>query len=257
MIAFANINIQVNNDYKDLLFAIVFLIIIVNMMIFSYRISRNTSYSSNNSVRSNLPLNLLRACAADFILKTNYSTVQIISNYLQLLHFSGLKTKVELQYEKQQLEYLVKNNINTEHSIQKGVKEKHKNKLVIIAFFLNLYKSYDDETIIRYSDELRKKIRISDAVFEKILLNYVDRSHKKAENHFESINTKIKINKAYKTLKLEYGADLKKIKNAYRKLAKLYHPDSRHKEGRSRDSSGKFNEITEAYNILIQELSLK
>ncbi|MBE7012303.1 MAG: J domain-containing protein [Ruminococcaceae bacterium] len=51
----------------------------------------------------------------------------------------------------------------------------------------------------------------------------------------------------YSVLHIDTHADPKTIKNAFRKLAKQYHPDL---NNGSRDTEQKFIEITEAYNIL-------
>jgi len=50
----------------------------------------------------------------------------------------------------------------------------------------------------------------------------------------------------YKTLGLGKGASGKEIKNAFRKLAKKYHPD----KNPDRDTTKKFREIAEAYEVL-------
>lgn len=50
----------------------------------------------------------------------------------------------------------------------------------------------------------------------------------------------------YIVLGVNRGANLNKIKKAYREVAKQYHPDSRH----ASQSSEKFREITEAYETL-------
>jgi len=50
----------------------------------------------------------------------------------------------------------------------------------------------------------------------------------------------------YKTLGLERGASDKEIKNAFRSLAKKYHPD----KNPDKDTTKKFREIAEAYEVL-------
>lgn len=52
----------------------------------------------------------------------------------------------------------------------------------------------------------------------------------------------------YKILELEDGADISEIKKAYRRLAKLYHPDI----NRSKDAGDFFIIINEAYEILLK-----
>ncbi|RKY30221.1 MAG: J domain-containing protein [Candidatus Omnitrophota bacterium] len=59
-----------------------------------------------------------------------------------------------------------------------------------------------------------------------------------------------KIDKARKILNLGERATLKEIKEAYRRLSLKYHPDKAPK-GKEKEFALKFNQITEAYNILI------
>ena len=51
----------------------------------------------------------------------------------------------------------------------------------------------------------------------------------------------------YEILGIEKNADAGKIKSAYRKLAKKYHPDTNSGDAVAEQ---KFKEVTEAYNIL-------
>ena len=51
----------------------------------------------------------------------------------------------------------------------------------------------------------------------------------------------------YRILGVDRNADEKKIKSAYRKLAKKYHPDT---NAGNQAAEQKFKEVTEAYNIL-------
>jgi molecular chaperone DnaJ len=55
----------------------------------------------------------------------------------------------------------------------------------------------------------------------------------------------------YETLGINKKADEKEIKKAYRKLAKQYHPDAY--KGDKKDAEEKFKEISEAYEVLIDE----
>jgi len=52
---------------------------------------------------------------------------------------------------------------------------------------------------------------------------------------------------AFKILQIEETTDEEKIKQAYRSLAKQFHPDDNH----APEATSKFIEITEAYNFLI------
>jgi curved DNA-binding protein CbpA len=53
----------------------------------------------------------------------------------------------------------------------------------------------------------------------------------------------------YKSLELEFGADIPTVKKSYRRLALRYHPD----KNKAADASQKFIEITEAYEVLNNE----
>jgi len=72
-------------------------------------------------------------------------------------------------------------------------------------------------------------------------------------------NVKPKITQAmidlhYKTLGLKSGAKLPAVRQEYRKLALLYHPDKNH---HSEDTTSRFQEITEAYAVICQHLEAK
>ncbi len=60
-------------------------------------------------------------------------------------------------------------------------------------------------------------------------------------------NISIKIKDYYKILRVERAATSQEIKDAYKKLARVYHPDL---HGGNMLISEKFSEITEAYNNL-------
>eukprot|EP01035_Chromulina_nebulosa_P018350 gene18350-24043_t len=58
----------------------------------------------------------------------------------------------------------------------------------------------------------------------------------------------------YKILNLSSNASLKDIKKSYKRLALLYHPD-RVSNDQRKHSIAKFQEISNAYNILSENLS--
>ena len=57
----------------------------------------------------------------------------------------------------------------------------------------------------------------------------------------------------YKILNVNFDASIEEIKSAYRKLARIYHPDV----AKTQENADKFKEIHEAYEILINEQSRK
>ena len=59
----------------------------------------------------------------------------------------------------------------------------------------------------------------------------------------------------YSVLNITNKATAKEIKNAYRKLAKKYHPDTY--EGKKEFAESKMKEINEAYDILSDEAKRK
>src|ERR1700757_5221267 len=60
------------------------------------------------------------------------------------------------------------------------------------------------------------------------------------------IVTVLNISKCYETLGLKPGASMKEIKQAYRKLALLYHPDKDSSDG----NETRFKQISDAYQTL-------
>ena len=54
----------------------------------------------------------------------------------------------------------------------------------------------------------------------------------------------------YKILEIEFGADISSVKKAFRRLALRYHPD----KNKAPDASTKFIEITEAYEVLNNDI---
>lgn len=54
----------------------------------------------------------------------------------------------------------------------------------------------------------------------------------------------------YKILELAFGSDISGVKKSYRQLALKYHPD----KNQSPDASAKFIELTEAYEVLNNEV---
>ncbi|MEA3255087.1 MAG: J domain-containing protein [Candidatus Altiarchaeota archaeon] len=59
------------------------------------------------------------------------------------------------------------------------------------------------------------------------------------------------INEARKTLGLGETATLREIKNAYRRMVKIYHPDKREKRDR-KDCEKHMKEINKAYELLTE-----
>ena len=86
---------------------------------------------------------------------------------------------------------------------------------------------------------------------QKELENNYIKSYIKTESELEELFEKFQnsdIYDAYKILELENGASIEEIKNAYRRLAKKYHPDLNKSVG----AKEKFKKVNNAYNLLLK-----
>ncbi len=91
---------------------------------------------------------------------------------------------------------------------------------------------------------------------QKELENNYIKSYIKTNSELEELFEKFQnsdIYDAYKILELENGASIEEIKNAYRRLAKKYHPDLNKSVG----AEEKFKKVNNAYNLLLEYFEKK
>ncbi|MCF6366792.1 MAG: DnaJ domain-containing protein [Bacteroidales bacterium] len=239
-------------EYRELISIILtfFILAIISFSFFKYS-RQNNSNDRNKDFK--IPVWLLRAHVAKFIFNTSFEFNDVTKAYTSFLkkYFSTLE--LDFKYETKQLELLVKNNINVEKTIKEGNKVTHKKKLLILVFLFNASvrngKIYDKE--LQYLNKVYKDLGIAYQVFINIKLNYIKEEKKSATiygNHF----LKDKLLNSYKVLGCNENSDIKIVKEAYRTLAKKYHPDLN--SGLSKKQTElnitKFQKITDAYNYI-------
>ncbi|NVK66522.1 MAG: J domain-containing protein [Flavobacteriales bacterium] len=129
-----------------------------------------------------------------------------------------------------------------------------------VLFFLAGIASLNGKINVReqlFIDRIRAELSISKGVLEHIYSVY-----ESFNAHFEEQKTqrpmrKVKRVELYRNiLEVPANADRKTLKQAYRRLAKLYHPDTMvdATEAQKKMAEDKFNEIQNAYDFLQNEL---
>lgn len=238
-----------------LLFPILFGLIFILLMYFRFKSNFIDNSESKNSTDSLLPLYLFRAHAARYVAVTGHSFDEIKSLYTVYIKKFAFINGVEQNYELNQVQYLINNNVNVEQTIREGKKEAHKKRLLILFFLFNIsvVAGKISERDRLYLDEIYISLGISYFVYNKIRSSYIKQKQKNISDHINNISiSNYKLQKAYKVLNLKKNANFKEVKNAYRKLAKRYHPDvyKVHDTQSMKSAEKKFNEITSAYEII-------
>lgn len=129
-----------------------------------------------------------------------------------------------------------------------------------VLFFLAGIASLNGKIDMRerlFLERIRLELSISKEILEHIYSVY-----ESFNAHFEERKTqlpmqKLKREELYrKILDVPVNADAKTLKQAYRRLAKMYHPDTMvdATEAQKKMAEDKFNEIQNAYDFLLNEL---
>lgn len=238
--------IELPGTVKSLIFVILLLVV---GFIKVYIDARNKQSVYNDPFSAfSLPLYLIRAHTARFALMNFKSFDNIKFMYLNFLKKYNAVQKGDEQYELSQLKYLIENKINVSSTIIKGTKEAHKNRLLILIFLFNL--AIKDGNISEhdkvYLDNVYKELGIAYDVYQSIRNKYIRDNYSKDTGYYDK-STELKL--AFKSLELKENSTVKDAKNAYRRLAKKYHPDILKDKNKLKieAAEGKFLEITEAY----------
>lgn len=126
-------------------------------------------------------------------------------------------------------------------------------KIKMIQFLVGIaisdrYLSLNEENFIK---SIVKELSLPRATLEMIygLYNYVTEREKNVKQN--RVLSSYKLEKAYKVLELEPTANLDEVKESYRRLAKLFHPDVRNKLVISKETANtQFQVIANAYELI-------
>ena len=247
--------IEIPGSVKSLIFVIL-LLVVGFIKVYIDSVNKRSVYSDPYSAFS-LPLYLIRAHTARFTLMNFKSFESIKLIYRDFLKKYNAVQAGDEQYELNQLNYLIENKIDVKRSIDRGLKEAHKNRLLILIFLFNL--AVKDGKISEhdkvYLDNVYKELGIAYDVYQSIRNKYIRDEYTKESGYYDS-NYEIK--EAIRTLELDGNPDLKDVKTAYRKLAKKYHPDKVRHLGKEHQKGAeeKFKRIQKAYEAIQAERGL-
>lgn len=161
------------------------------------------------------------------------------------------------------LDICLKKRIRTE-SICKAVLLNYNKseKIQLMNFLISLTTSNGKLTDNEYFTltKIAQKIGMSKSKFNSLLAMFKferigDFKKKSKQSHKKTNNTKTtysSLSKAYQILEIDNDADVDEIKKAYRKLAKIHHPDRVIHLGKEHQKSAKerFQKISNAYELI-------
>ena len=251
--------IELNSESLEIVFPVLFGLIFISLMYLGIKMNRRNYSESGNINDSQLPLYLFRAHVARFIAYTEHTFDEIKDKYIEYLKKFAFIVALEQKFELNQVQYLINNNVNVEQTIRAGKNEAHKKRLLILFFLFNIsVKTTGIKDIDRlYLDKLYIDLGISQSVYLKIRSVYIKDHQKRVKDHFKKISSSgYEIQKAYEILNLKEGANFKEVKDAYRKLAKTYHPDKYkpHDIKSLKFAEKKFYEISSSYKLISEFL---
>jgi len=225
-------------EYRELV-SIILTFLVIAIIFFSFLKYSRQNNSNDRNKDYKIPVWLLRAHVAKYY-------ILFLKKYFSIL-------ELDFKYELKQLEFLVNNKVNVEKTIKEGSKVAHKKKLLILVFLFNISikngKIFEQE--IKYLNEVYKDLGITYKVFNSIKSKYI-KEEKNEATAFKNYFSNNKLIYAYRILGCNKDSDIKDVKEAYRTLAKKYHPDLNFNlsDNKRKDYSQKFQNITDAYNYI-------
>ncbi len=128
-----------------------------------------------------------------------------------------------------------------------------------VVYFLAGISMVDGEIVaieMAFLKEITRLLHIKEEDLESILNTFSYYDFKKKQKHTtngQSFTSSI-LDSAFKMLNLNNGATIDEVKSAYRKLAKIHHPDlfSTENEGQQKIAHERFVQINEAYELVLK-----
>lgn len=200
-----------------------------------------------NEVIENLVIVMAYISKADGIV-TN-EEIKVVKEILNLaeLNKKQIKWCAELFNKYKNLEY----SKNAIYLLDKYINSRKELKLFCLNSALHISQVDGD---ITYNQSLI----ISDMVS---ILNIPLIEYERLKQNYDKVERENDLSDYYKILNIDPSASYEEIKHAYRKLAKIYHPDIQNSkdlpEEIVKDIKGKYQKIQEAYEIITKNVKLK